>query len=462
MLIVASLTLLLGLTFAWFTDTVTNKGNKIQAGTLQVELWNGGENISDSTVPVFDYAKWEPGYSAAADLSVKNAGSLAVKYELTFRAGDMSASKGIEDVIDVTVDGGSVGTLAEFLNGSAFDSGTLGAGDSGAAKKVVLKMREGADNQYQGAALNFDILLIATQAPVEADGFGDTDYDKDAAFAWDGITVTEVIPDENGVYNVATGSDLAWIAQAVADETLGQTRSGEGVTVELENDIDLGGNEWTPIGGDNAFTGTFDGNGHAIKGLTATKNLSSSDPTRGVALFGYAENATIRNLKIENCSLQGRYATAAVVGDGCAPLTFENIEVASGTIDSNQDVGDKPGQVAGGILGQGWGPSDSSIVFRNCVNRSSISANKQHAGGIWGSVTVSGGQSVTEIRVENCSNYGAITARTEGYAGGLGAFASAGSCIVSGCENSGVVSAPKISSGFVAYFNGASIDGNTE
>ena len=461
-LIVASVALLLGLTFAWFTDTAANKGNKIQAGTLQVALLENGADIGGSPDPVFDHNLWEPGYSTGkASLAVENIGSLAVKYELSFQSGDLSQSKGIENVIDVYVDDVSVGTLATFLNGSAFDSGTLEAGASSAARSVYLKMQESAGNTYQGAVATFDILLKATQAPVEKDGFGDDQYDKDAAYAWDGATKTEVVPDQDGVYRVSTGSDLAWIAQAVADGTLGKARSGEGVTVELQSDIDLGGNEWTPIGGDNPFTGTFDGKGHTIENLTASSNPSSSDPTRGVALFGYAENATVKNLKIVNCNLQGRYATSAVVGDGCAPLAFENIEVASGTIASIQDVGDKQAQVAGGILGQGWGPSGSSIAFAQCVNSADVTVNKWHAGGIWGSITASGGENVDVISLADCVNYGSITAIGSGYAGGLGAFAYAGNCVISGCSNSGTVSAASPSSEFVAAFNDAPINGNT-
>ena len=169
----------------------------------------------------------------------------------------------------------------------------------------------------------------------------------------------------------------------------------------------------------------------------------------------------MKNLKIVNCNLQGRYATSAIVGDGCAPLAFENIEVASGTIASIQDVGNKQAQVAGGILGQGWGPDGSPITFAQCVNSADVTVNKWHAGGIWGSITVSGDEKVDVISLADCANYGSITAIGSGYAGGLGAFAYAGSCVISGCSNSGTVSAASPSSEFVAAFNDAPINGNT-
>ena len=467
MLIAASIALLAGLTLAWFTDTVANKGNKIQAGTLNVQLWDGDAEITSSSDPVFDYANWEPGYADTANLKVVNAGSLALKYELRFRFGDMSASKGIENVIDVEVGGTPVGALSDFIANSekAFDSGVLKAGESSIQKTVTLKMQETGGNAYQGqdAVVNFDILLVATQAPVEQDGFGSSQYDKDAVFPWDGITVTPVAPDENGVYGVSDASQLAWISQEVAQGMLARTRATDGVVIELREDIDLGGNEWIPIGGDYPFVGTFDGKGHTIRNLSASQNALSSEPDRGVALFGYVENTTIKNLRIENCSLQGRYAVSAVAGDGCAPLRFENIEVASGAIRANQNAGERLGQVAGGILGQGWGSAGSSIVFVNCVNRADVLVNKWHAGGIWGSVTVSGGEQ-TQVELENCRNFGAIEAlsQTEGYAGGLGAYASVSSCAIAGCENSGSVTASKYQSDFVAWCNGGPLDGNTK
>ena len=103
--------LLVGTTFAWFTDSVVNKGNKIESGRLDVQLWNNGVDISDSTKPIFDYNLWEPGYSTGANLQVKNVGSLAVKYELELQ--NVSATKGIETAIDVQIDGKAVGTLSE-------------------------------------------------------------------------------------------------------------------------------------------------------------------------------------------------------------------------------------------------------------------------------------------------------------------------------------------------------------
>ncbi len=176
--LLASCALLAGTTFAWFTDSVTNTGNKIQAGKLAVELWNGEQNLTNSENPVFTYDKWEPGYSTGANLQVRNVGTLAVKYELELQ--NVIATKGIENVIDVQVDGAVVGTLADFMNGEDLDSGILKVGENSAVNAIVLQMQETAGNTYQEATATFDILLKATQAPVEPDGFDSSDYDQNA------------------------------------------------------------------------------------------------------------------------------------------------------------------------------------------------------------------------------------------------------------------------------------------
>ncbi|WP_417122926.1 hypothetical protein, partial [Paraeggerthella sp.] len=311
-LIVASIALLLGLTFAWFTDTVANKGNKIQAGTLKVQLYDTVTTAS-GTVPekeitnageaIFGIEELrEPGARTAEHvLRVANNGSVALKYEISFQKIDEGPSgSAIENVIDVYLGGQKSGVLADYLSGAksiVSPDGVLAAGASTTLPRVQLAMQETAGNQYQGMQTQFDVILVATQATGEADGFGNVDYDKDATYPWDGVTVTPVAPDSNGAYNLSSGAELAWVSQEVASGTFGSARSGAGPVVVLQNDIDLGGNEWIPIGGDVAFTGTFDGNGHTITGLTASSNALADDPTRGVALFGYAENATIKNLK---------------------------------------------------------------------------------------------------------------------------------------------------------------------
>jgi len=81
-------TMLLGTTFAWFTDSVTSAGNTIQAGSLKIDLSHKVDDdwISLKQNPdhkVFDYDKWEPGYTRVESLKIDNLGSLALQYRLS-------------------------------------------------------------------------------------------------------------------------------------------------------------------------------------------------------------------------------------------------------------------------------------------------------------------------------------------------------------------------------------------
>ena len=125
---------------------------------------------------------------------------------------------------------------------------------------------------------------------------------------WDGKSVAEptIETNEQGepVAVIDQPAELAWLA-AMVNGTLPQastfaTRSGEPVNFVLGADIDLGGYNWTPIGTvDNNFVGTFDGNGYAIHNLNIVVNEAKEGKAH-MGLFGYAKNATIKNLTIVN------------------------------------------------------------------------------------------------------------------------------------------------------------------
>ena len=102
-------TMLIGTTWAWFTDSVTSAGNKIQSGTLQVDLLVKGGNtdytkytsVKTDHKPIFNYDLWEPGYTLVTNAKVVNNGTLALKYTLKFVSKDDIASQKLAEVIDV-------------------------------------------------------------------------------------------------------------------------------------------------------------------------------------------------------------------------------------------------------------------------------------------------------------------------------------------------------------------------
>ena len=216
--LVMCFTMLLGTTFAWFTDTVTSANNVIQTGTLDIGLSYKGLNettwndISDASEAIFDYKHWEPGYTDAKYVRISNNGTLAFKYQLNIIP-DYVPAEGefnLADVIDVymfdtetTVDRDAiaaatpVGTLSDLMaeNDGAAHGVLLPAEGKGSTNVhednapvgevvycIVLKMREDAGNDYQGLTVGgegFKLQLMATQYTWENDSF-DHLYDEGA------------------------------------------------------------------------------------------------------------------------------------------------------------------------------------------------------------------------------------------------------------------------------------------
>lgn len=192
--------MLLGTTYAWFTDSVISNGNIIQTGNLKVGFqWADGKEDpatatwKDVSGAIFDYDNWEPGYAVAKHLKVSNDGTLALNYQMRIVA-DGVVSK-LADVIDVyyfaedmaltrddLANATYLGTLTEVLgtekNLSKTVYGAIKAGESADVHTLVLKMNKDAGNEYQEMNLgcSFSIELLATQMSDENDSF-DNKYD---------------------------------------------------------------------------------------------------------------------------------------------------------------------------------------------------------------------------------------------------------------------------------------------
>ena len=132
---------------------------------------------------------------------------------------------------------------------------------------------------------------------------------------WNGTDITEPTYNEDTkTYVASNASDLAWLAAAV-NGTLPESKSNvansfAGKTFVLTSDMDLGGQEWTPIGTKaNPFKGTFDGNGKTIKNLVVN---GGSESNKG--LFGYTIDGEIKNFTVENAKVSGRLNVGVVAG----------------------------------------------------------------------------------------------------------------------------------------------------
>lgn len=201
--------MLIGSTFAWFTDSATSGNNKIVAGNLDVDLLMADTNgsyvsIADKNGAIFGADSlvaqnnpadtlWEPGKTQIVYLAVANNGNLDLKYNIALHVTDGGLIGSLEYAI---VDGAKVSdNLAARswedikANAQAGDvvAGTTIAAPNGAIKAneeddyfaLVVHMKEEAGNKYQGKDITIDITVLATQLASEYDSFGNQ-YDKDA------------------------------------------------------------------------------------------------------------------------------------------------------------------------------------------------------------------------------------------------------------------------------------------
>lgn len=237
--------MLLGTTYAWFTDEVTSTGNKIQAGTLKIDLCvmdetGGYISVKESQAPIFDYDLWEPGYISVANVMVENKGTLALQYGMnivTNGLNDVAEDEAmLSDVIDVyyaseevlladraefdaAVENGDlnhIGTLTDVIFGGSMIDDTLLANEQDYAT-IVLKMQETAGNEYQGLAVgtSFDIKIFATQFTYEEDSFDNTYDGNDAVNSIDSLEKLKEAAKMGGEYwlseDIVITSDVATI-----------------------------------------------------------------------------------------------------------------------------------------------------------------------------------------------------------------------------------------------------------
>ena len=335
--------MLIGSTFAWFTDSVTSSGNIIKSGTLDVEMYwaEGTEDPTSvawqdaSTGAIFNYDLWEPGYVEVRHIKIANEGTLALKYQLKIMAnGEVSD---LADVIDVyyvdpavkvtdrtqLTEDKYLGTLAEALAGlDTTASGELAANTADTIT-LALKMQESAGNEYQNKSIgsDFSVVLMATQLTAEEDSFNDQ-YDFDAS------------------YTAETDAFKAALASAQAGDT---------VTLNLTHDAYVGAGEKliAPDGVDVVVNG----NGHTIYADNAAVVFGAkqnSDMTiKDVTILGKTTddaiisqnngvgdpvNIVMENVKVNLTDIKGVNWPVCFGGTGTATLT--NCEITGAGIES--------------------------------------------------------------------------------------------------------------------------------
>lgn len=237
--------LLLGTTFAWFTDSVINKGNTIQAGSLTMGITyrpvasTGAYSTLDENTALFQDVTWEPGKSEGYEFKIRSNGSLAFLYQMELANVSAAPAQGVDiaDVLEVYTAYGNgkptsiddmdyVGTVAELRNSKVvFSSSKVMQSGWEDVFYVVIKMKDTADNDYQKQSVMFDLLFRAKQAEYETDGFGSSEYDKDAAFTNTVVVSSETFEMDKGDWSAGTVKDGVLIPEAGAYSKYGEYRT---------------------------------------------------------------------------------------------------------------------------------------------------------------------------------------------------------------------------------------------
>ena len=283
MAMVLCLAMLVGATFAWFTDTASTGVNKIQAGNLDVQLVDENGNSLEGKTLEFKKAAnaaegeavlWEPGctYELPA-VYVKNNGKLALKYKVAITG--INGSAKLNEVIDWTINDADL---------SADHS--LSAGATSEALTIKGHMQESAGNDYMNESIDgIAITVYATQDTVESDSFNNT-YDETATYPVVNVTELKEALTNGGV--VAVTKDIH--TNNIEDTAAARIVISQPTTLNLEKKIitpdDMGKNnvnfcalivdaDTTINAGENGGIDTGVNGGYGInvrKGATVTIN----------------------------------------------------------------------------------------------------------------------------------------------------------------------------------------------
>ncbi len=218
--ILLCLSMLVGSTFAWFTDTASTGVNTIVAGNLDIALYEGTQTVENGKVTAVDYANevsatkplfkegvlWEPGHTEVAYLKLENKGSLALKYKLTVQVNNEVVGTSVTDkeihlsqvlkydVVNITEgqyfqdrDAALAAVTEDKTLAIETIPGEMQAHAPAQYMAIIVYMPTGVDNDAnhktgtQPPSIQLGVTLAATQLESESDSF-DSTYDEKAEY----------------------------------------------------------------------------------------------------------------------------------------------------------------------------------------------------------------------------------------------------------------------------------------
>lgn len=236
--------------------------------------------------------------------------------------------------------------------------------------------------------------------------------------------------DAEGCYQVADAFQLFWFAGLVNGTLTDGTEQNTSASAVLTADIDLSGETWTPIGSESTpYTGTFDGQGYTISGMTIENAESYS------GLFGNV-TGTVKNFTVTGSITITGDETVAKVGGAVGSLgTASAGGTVSGVI-SGVDITVSAGNDhIGGVVGSM--PENSSPTVENCIYTGKITVTVA-AGSVAGIVGY-----IRTGTIQNCANQGSISVDVggTGSVGGILGYCNNGRIYICNCYNTGAISA---------------------
>ena len=324
--LVMCVSMLVGTTFAWFTDTASTGVNKIQAGTLDVQLLDEQGNTLEGKTLSWKKAAdganqavlWEPGCTYELQpIVIKNAGNLALKYKIVISG--IQGDAALNNAIEWTITNTSTVTALDADHALA----------AGASDTLTIKghMREDAGNEYQGLSIDgIGITVVATQYTYESDS-NNNQYDV------------------NAEYPVISNADFA---DAIENADAGSVVDLASGTFQLPSNSIPAGVTITGAGKENSV-------------LQVNKSSITSN------------DVTIKNIAIKGSGASGTSGSLNISGNN---TTIENVNyrgqagkiaIAVSTGDSNSGTVIKDTKITNAFRGiQFWRLSGNSVID-NCV-----------------------------------------------------------------------------------------------
>lgn len=367
--------MLIGSTFAWFTDSVTSGMNKIVAGNLDVELYHVKDDkeipVTANTNLFLADALWEPGHVEVVNLKVANVGTLALTYKLGIniaaeKEGTNAAGEAfrLSDYMKFAlIDGNNTYDTREAAIAAAaenaVDLSDLAVNESGVLYPAAKATEENPASRYvtlvvympasvgneanyktgtEAPEIDLGVTLVAAQTPYEDDSFG-KDYDKDAEYP--SVSVSSAEEFKNAIKPGATitvSNDID-LAAAGYNSNNPFMIEADNVTVDLNGNTVNALNVGFKITGDNVTikNGTINrpegrtySYGLKLNGVNTT--VENVTIYSGINVSGYNPDDSIKpgvSAKIVNCSiiLDCEWAYYAVCAQGESSVIVENVEI---------------------------------------------------------------------------------------------------------------------------------------